>query len=196
MNRWKALFICIGCVALTACANNQKLENVPLVWKPTVAPLGTSHDFAVMHLSPRSITVLPLQDQRSNRSLIGENREENVPRPITTSDNVAVFMTQHIRDLLAQAGYNIVDTNGQLELGGEVVSFFVPETGTYVGNVRIRAALRSGNKVLWQGIVGGTAEHFGRSYKAENYYETLSDSLVQLVENLLRDPGFQKALGD
>jgi Flp pilus assembly secretin CpaC len=194
MKRWQTLFICIGCVAISACASNEKLENVPLVWKPTLA-LGTSSAFDVMHLSQKSLTVLPLQDQRSNRRLIGENREENAPRPITTSDDVAAFMTQHIRDLLAQAGCNIVDTNGQLELEGEVTSFFVPETGTYVGDVRIRATLRtSGNKVLWQGIVGGTAEHFGRSYRAENYYETLSDSLVHLVENLLRDPSFQTAL--
>ncbi len=191
--RWRALFICIGCLAISACASNEKLENVPLVWKPTVA-LGTSGPVNAMHLSQRSLTVLPLEDRRSDRSLIGENREKSPSRPITTSDDVAAFMTRQMKDLLAQAGCNIVDARGQLELGGEVISFFVPETGTYVGNVRIKATLRtSGNKVLWQGIVGGTAEHFGRSYKAENYYETLSDSLVRLVENLLRDPGFQSA---
>src|SRR5579864_3555051 len=185
MKRWRALFICIGCVAISACASNEKLENVPLVWKPTVA-LGTSGPVNAMHLSQRSLTVLPLEDRRSDRSLIGENREKSPPRPITTSDDVAAFMTRQMKDLLAQAGCNIVDARGQLELGGEVISFFVPETGTYVGNVRIKATLRtSGNKVLWQGIVGGTAEHFGRSYKAENYYETLSDSLDRLVENLL-----------
>lgn len=193
MNRWKALFICMSCLAISACANNQKLENVPLVWKPTVA-LGTSGTVDVMYLQ-RSITVLPLQDQRSDRGLIGENREQSAPRPITTSGNVAAFMTQHIRDLLAQAGCKIVAANGELRLSGEVVSFFVPETDTYVGDVRIRATLRTAsNKIVWQGIVGGTAEHFGRSYKPENYYETLSDSLIHLVENLLRDPDFRKAL--
>jgi hypothetical protein len=48
-------------------------------------------------------------------------------------------------------------------------------------------------------VLGG-AEHFGRShqaersYKAENYYETLSDLVLRASCDLLASPAFHEAL--
>jgi hypothetical protein len=52
---------------------------------------------------------------------------------------------------------------------------------------------RSG-KTLWKGLVSGDATRFGRSYKAENYYEVLSDAVVNTVSSMLQAADFQKAL--
>jgi hypothetical protein len=65
----------------------------------------------------------------------------------------------------------------------------------YKGDVRMVVTLTDANgKSLWTGTTGGSASRFGRSYKAENYFEALSDSLIEATYNLLRNPGFHDAL--
>lgn len=194
MKSGRVILVSLFCCVISACAGNQKLEGIPLVWKPKVS-LAASGAVETSALSQQSITVAPFQDRRANPELIGENRENKTPLAVTTSDNVAAFVTRKIADLLSQSGMNVVESGAGLVMRGEVISFFVTETGTYVGDVRVRLSVGTPrDRVAWQGIVGGTAEHFGRSYRDENYYETLSDSLVHLVENLFHDPDFRKAV--
>jgi len=45
----------------------------------------------------------------------------------------------------------------------------------------------------WSGAAAGGTERFGRSYKAENYYETLSDAVLRATQNLLANSAFTKA---
>lgn len=40
----------------------------------------------------------------------------------------------------------------------------------------------------------GDAERFGRSYKADNYCETMSDMVIRATYNLLANAGFREAL--
>lgn len=40
----------------------------------------------------------------------------------------------------------------------------------------------------------GDSTRFGRSFRAENYCETISDSLLHAVQNLTQDDGFRAAL--
>jgi len=69
------------------------------------------------------------------------------------------------------------------------------ETNTYKSSITTDAQLiDSSGRRLWQGKVTGGSERFGRSLSAENYQETLSDAVVNLVDNLLRNPGFVDAL--
>jgi hypothetical protein len=49
-------------------------------------------------------------------------------------------------------------------------------------------------KTLWKGLASGDATRFGRSYKAENYYEVLSDAVVNTVSSMLQAAEFQRAL--
>jgi hypothetical protein len=44
------------------------------------------------------------------------------------------------------------------------------------------------------GIVNGDATRFGRSYKAENYFEVMTDMLLRATYNLLSSDGFRAAL--
>jgi hypothetical protein len=168
------------------------LTDIPLVWKPT-----ERKDAGVLNLvgiTNVKIRVDAFVDARSDRKKIGENQEDKVPKPVTTSGDVAEFCTQHFRSVLKEYGLTVVPEGGDVVLGGEVLEFMVLETNTYKGEVRLKVSVKKGDKEEWVGVGTGTSSRFGRSYKAENYYETLSDSLLMAIDRTIRDEGFRKAV--
>ena len=56
------------------------------------------------------------------------------------------------------------------------------------------AVVGRGGETLWSGLASGDASRFGRSYKLENYYEALSDAIVNTVSSMLQSAPFQSAL--
>jgi hypothetical protein len=178
-----------------ATAGTKLLENIPLVWKPTDS-LGT---LGPLNLGgpvlSSALHVDKLVDTRNNPSTIAENQEKpEKPLPVTTSDDVAAFVTDHFKDTLHVAGLNVVDGPGAFTLSGEIRQFFVTETGTYHSELSMVLHLKDANgKEVWSGAAAGGTERFGRSYKAENYYETLSDAVVRATQNLLANPVFTDA---
>jgi hypothetical protein len=179
-------------VSAAALAAPRLLQNIPLQWKPT-SPLSSG---AVESTSAK-VSVASFKDARQNPQLIAENREdENKPKPVTTADDVGAFVTTHIREIFDRNGITTVDSGGDAVVSGEVRQFFVEETGTYQGQIALHVTVRDpSGKLLWEGSTSGTNSRFGRSYKAENYYETLSDSLIDATTSLLKNSDFMKALG-
>jgi hypothetical protein len=178
--------------SLCACAK-PSLENIPLVWKPT----SETH-FGAVNLTEIGDTKIQFEnfrDVRSRPELIAENREDALPKPVTTHDNVGEFVSAHMRQILSDTGLNVVDSNADVIVSGEVRQFFVAETSTYQGTVQLRltARNRAGGR-LWSGTTSGSAKRFGRSYSKENYYEVLSDSTIDATATLLRDAEFRRAL--
>ena len=177
---------------LAGCAT-PRLEGIPLVWKPT-SNLGATGQ-AQAEIRAIKIRVAPLADARQNASWIGENRESAVPKKVTTRDNVATFATERLKMLLANAGYSVVNSGETVVVGGEVKEFFVSETSTYESQVRLLVTIADpAGKLRWTGTTEGSAKRFGMSYKADNYYEVLSDGMIEAVSSLMKDDGFQKAL--
>jgi YajG family uncharacterized lipoprotein len=183
-------FILLLTFALGAEARTALLEHVPLRWRATSdLQLGT------MEMSQAPIQVETFQDARANAEVVGENREDDVPKPVTTSDDVGAFVSRHLRDLLDKGGLKTVDSDGAVIIKGEVKQFFVRETSTYKSTVTLHLTVMSRDgQTLWSGTASGDATRFGRSYKLENYYEVLSDALVNTVSSMLQSPDFQKAL--
>ena len=177
-------------VSLAASTKTKLLENIPLEWRPTSElRLGT----AQMTASP--VRVASFTDARDNKQAIGENTEDSEPKPVTTSDDVGAFVSTHIRQLLDQAGIKTVDSNDGVTIQGEVKKFFVREGETYKSEVAVHLTVIDQNgRTLWNGLASGEATRFGRSYKAENYYEVLSDAVVNTVSSMLQAADFQKAL--
>jgi hypothetical protein len=137
----------------------------------------------------------PLTDGRDNKELIGENREDDTPKLVTTTDDVGTFVSKNIRQLFDQAGVKTVDGNGEVIIKGEVKKFFVREESTYKSTVEIHLMVIDQNgKTLWNGLASGEGTRFGRSYQAENYYEVLSDAVVNTVSSMLQAADFQKAM--
>lgn len=184
------LFVLLLGVTLAAYAKTPLLEHVPLQWKPT------SHlRLGATQMSQTPIQFEVFQDARENKQAIGENREEDKPKLVTTSDDVGAFVSSHMRDLFEQAGLKTVDSNGAVTVKGEVRQFFARETSTYKSEVAVHLELvdRDG-RTLWSGTASGEATRFGRSYKLEDYYEVLSDAIVNTVSSLLQSAQFQNAL--
>ena len=189
-------FLACLVVSTAAGAAPAVLENIPLKWSPTstLAEMGqvdlTAPDLAVkVHFDT-------LVDARQNPTLIAMNTEKpDKPRQVTTSGDVGAFLTEHLKDTLRGAGLSVVDGPGDVTMSGEIRQFFVNEVNVYRGEVSIVIHVKnSAGKEIWSGMVGGDAERFGRSYRADNYYEVLSDTLLRAAHNLLANPGFHEAL--
>jgi len=58
--------------------------------------------------------------------------------------------------------------------------------------VQLTVVDRDGN-TIWKGLASGEATRFGRSYKIENYYEVLSDAVVNTVSSMLRSAEFRRS---
>jgi hypothetical protein len=182
-------------LAGSAMAAPKLLENIPLVWKPTetLGSLGPLNLGGPVISTPLHVDTLV--DTRNNPSKIAENQENpGKPLPVTTSGDVAAFVTDHVKDTLRAAGLSVADGPGALTLSGEIRQFFVTETGTYHSELSLVLHLKDANgKEIWSGAAAGGTERFGRSYKAENYYETLSDAVLRATQNLLSNPAFTEA---
>jgi hypothetical protein len=146
-------------------------------------------------MTASTVTIAPFTDSRDNKEFIGENREDDTPRPVSTTDDVGTFVSKNIRRLFDQAGLKTVDSNGEVIMKGEVKKFFVREESTYKSTVEIHlTVIDQSGKTLWNGLASGEATRFGRSYQAENYYEVLSDAVVNTVSSMLQAADFQKAM--
>jgi hypothetical protein len=178
------------CVALDGYAKAALLTHMPLQWRPTSQLASGTTD-----MDATSIRFEAFQDARNDKEKVGENLEDDPPRPVTTADDVGAFVSSHMRQLFDRAGLKTVDSDAAVTIKGEVRQFFARETSTYNSQVEVQLTLvdRDGN-TLWKGLASGEATRFGRSYKIENYYEVLSDAVVNTVSSMLRSTEFRKAL--
>src|SRR4249920_638005 len=109
--------LCFALAFLVGCAYSP--NNIPLVWKPerehSAAPTAAPVDFF-----KAKIRVAPMTDSRENPKLIGENREGPTPKPATTNDDVAAFVTDHFKTLLSGAGLTVVDSGESAIIKGDI----------------------------------------------------------------------------
>ena len=179
------IFLALGSLALAA-----PLVNVPLEWKPT-----SDLRLASTQMTAATVQFEPFKDVRDMPQKIGENREDDTPKPVTTQDDVGAFVSKHMRELFTKAGIKTVDAGGDVIVRGEVRQFFVRETRTYQGEVAVHlTVVGKDGATLYSGVAPGDANRFGRSYLLENYYEVLSDALVNATSSTLQSAEFQKAL--
>jgi len=172
------------------------LANIPLKWSPT----STLSEWGAVDLSGATITTKihwdGIADARENPTLVAENREkESNIRTLTTSTDVAAFVSDHMKESLHGAGLNIVDSGADVNVSGELRKFFVTETGTYNGEISVLFHVKNAaGKELWTGIISGDASRWGRSYNAANYFETMSNMILSATYNLLNNAAFRDSL--
>ena len=193
-------YLVAGLIALlvTGCGHmamndDTHASTIPLIWKPTkdFARSGTTDTTGRASARLR----VEVTDNRGDPEVIGRNSEKIPPRKVTTPDNVAAFVSEHMKQLIAGNGTIEVDDTGPMILKVEIQRFLVEETEIYNGDVRLKVTLvNSSGTDVWTGITRGASTRFGRSYSAENYYEVLSDSLIDAVHNLMRSATFHSAL--
>jgi len=186
---------CTCCLIAVPAFAAKALKDIPLEWSPrtSLAALGP------LDVSGRLLTlklrVEPFVDTRQNPALIAENREHGGVRPVTTSSDVARFFTEHLRGALDAAGLRMVDDAADFTVSGEIKQFFVTETDEYRGELSLIVHVKNAaGTEVWSGAVSGAAKNFGRSYRADNYYVTISDMILHASFNLLATPSFREAL--
>ena len=167
-----------------------QMAPIPLLWKPSgVVKMSVAPDSWL----PSRIVVTNLRDARPHPDLIGVNHEDpHHLLTVNTTDSVPTWCKDRLNELFAAAPKG----NGpEILLSGEVEHLLVQEDNDYVGNVvlKLTARTRSGT-VVWSGDLRGDISHFGRTYKAYNYDESVSDALTAAASQLTRDPAFVSGL--
>jgi hypothetical protein len=172
-----------------------KLENIPHTFKPTIT-IASRGPLDLKGLEGARLQVDAFTDNRENPGFIGQNRDKIPARKVTTQENVARFVTYQVKTLLAGQGVPIVESGGTVIMKGWVKRFFADETNRYNGEVELELSFvdAASGKVLWSFMTSGNSSRYGISYKADNYYEVLSDSLIGAVHELLRNPKFKAVL--
>lgn len=186
----------LGSTLLSA-ADNPTLSTA-LVWKPTSALLSGSAPVNLTPFIKQKVVVMPLADKRAERDRVGENIEKSYSRYVATSDDIAAYVTRQLTALFAQCGLpaSTEAEGATVVVSGELQRFYVTENSTYMGEFRALLQVESGGKLLWKGLATGENSRFGRSYKLENYHETLSDAFLDAVSRLLSDRDFMTALAN
>jgi len=194
MKRGFLAFICLSIITMLCGCAAKLHSDIPLVWKPTNdlydadttgQPGSYSHKYKIMSFT----------DNRENKNEIAKNTENADGKTVTTRDDVADWCRSRFKAILKQNGFNVVEDNANVIIKGEVLQFYVNEEYIYKANVGIKITAENiAGKVMWQGMMIGKAKRFGRSYKLENYYETLSDAYLDAVNGLLKNNEFRMAL--
>jgi hypothetical protein len=172
------------------------LVDVELYWKPTTEIVDLKKNISFTEVKGNKIKINLLKDSRKVNPMkrIGENAEEKTVLPVETKMNIAEFVTEGLTKAMVGFGLEASTTEkADYVLDGEVVEFFTTETNTYGTITNLNLVLKRSGKVVWKGTATGKNSRFGRSYKLDNYMESLSDSLIDLTYNLLDSSDFKKA---
>jgi hypothetical protein len=191
------LFSLLLAVPALSFAAKPNLEGVELKWKSTTdlkeitgANLGS--------ISAK-IQIPKFKDARNVDPMtkVGENKEKadkGIILPVTTTTDIADFVTNNFKEVLRKTGLTLVDGKADYTLNGEITEYFVNETDMYNGSMIVKLTLLKGDKPIWKGTVAGTNKRFGRSYKLDNYLETLSDLVVDFATKLATTAEFKAQL--
>jgi hypothetical protein len=183
----------IGAIAPASAAD--KLENIPLIWKPTTT-MAERGPLDLKGLEGASLQIDPFIDNRDDKAYIGVNKAKIPNRKVTTQEDVARFVTYQMKTLMAAQGVPIVETGGTVVMKGWIKRFFAEEASRYNADVELELSFvdAATGKVLWSFMTSGNSSRYGISYKAANYYEVLSDALMGATHELLRNPKFKDVL--
>lgn len=185
-----------GLACVSAMAGSKDMKDVPLAWTPTSTLAESMGPLNLLPLAKAKIWVKPFTDTRPDKAVVGENQEKSVALTIRTKDDAAAFLHDHLVALYKEAGLPMAATPEEATavVSAEVLRYKVTEKDTYKGELSLLIQVDAGGKPVWRGTVMGEATRWGRSYKLENYYEALSDSLLDAVGKSLKSDPFLKAL--
>jgi len=184
----------------TDCDNEyagSSLLDIPLLWKPTET-ISALDAIDLTAFQNASFTIKPFNDLRKKPSEIGknvENRSFNNIRYVTTRDNVAAWLTDRFGKILSEFDISVVKDGGTLLLEADIVKFYVTEESVYKADIGVKVRIRSKNgDALWEGMVAVSSNRWGKSYKADNYNEALSNACIDVAYNLLKNDSFRQAV--
>lgn len=171
------------------------LKDVNLKFKPT-STLSDYDNLDLSGLSKVSLSLGNFTDEREDKNLIGENKEEEDKGkvlPVTTATPVDQFLKETFSKLFKDVGVKINDLSPKV-LEINIIKFYAEERNLYKAEVWLDIKIKKENSILWEDRVMGNARRFGRSYKLDNYLEVLSDAIIDLFASLFQNGKFLEAL--
>ncbi len=178
-------------------ASGAELRNIPLAWKPTETISALDAVDLTVFRNVRFV-VNAFNDIRKRPEEIGKNvekRDTDQVLLVTTRDNVAAWLADRFAKILEEFEIDVVRSGGTLLLDADIVKFYVTEESVYKANVALKVRVKTpGGAVIWEGMTSGSATRWGSSYKAENYYEGLSNATISAVHGLLKNDSFKQAI--
>lgn len=180
-------------LSLTGLSARPKALDVPLKWTPNQKVSLPAFDVTG---GLQTVTPAPIADKREkSKSQIGENTEEKQVVPITTRSDVPQFVADAVSMHLKALGIELKAEGADRIVTMELLEFWVTESDTYQGQVRVKFSVTdAGGQELWGAVVNGAGENWGRSLKPINYTETLSNALQDLMVKLAGQDGFSRVV--
>lgn len=177
------------------------LMGFDLYWKPTTKIETIKESFDKDVFKNINIKWGQLKDLRKTNPLtrIGENKEDSKDfLPVETQSDVLLFVKTHLSKTLIEVGIDFKnESNASLAneyvLDADLLELFIEETNQYNAKVQILFKLKKANKIIWKDTLNGASSRFGRSYKLDNYMETLADSIIELSKSLITNTDFKKS---
>ena len=169
-----------------ACHHKQELTTIHLEWRADKVPYKDS----ILKTINEKHLKLAFADMRTDKNIgrYGNNT-------LTASGDVGAFCTQVFQDRFKALGIPFVSDGAAFTLQINLQQWFAEETDKYHGTALLSVALVAPDgSFVWKKQVQGKSEQGGRDHSEDNYNETLSAALVDMMGQLLKGRDFETAL--
>lgn len=186
----RLILLALVCATTLACGTHY-ITDLPLVWSGVKQnPVATTAVDRAFEAVP--VTLGELRDMRpGDKGKVGTYEEDGFV--VMTSGNVADFWRGRLRAMLESAGARL-ESAPQARIDADLLQFDCIEGKTFNGVVRMRIIVSRPGAEPWSKHYEGRSKRWGRTHKAENFNETLSNALAEATRKVVQDEAFAKAL--
>lgn len=174
--------------------NSSGVMEIPLKWKPTKTNI--SIDSANLKtLQKYRFRVNPFNECREDTGIIGKNILRESTRLVKTNTMVPDWCEKQIVSTLKSYGLTITEDSADYVISACINKFHVEEKKRYVGEAELRFEVNTiEGQYKWAAILSAESENWGRTFSAENYHESLSNSLLFIIESFLQNTQLVQAI--
>ncbi len=177
----------VTAVLLTsACHHKPALATIHLEWRAGKVPYK---DSLLKTIADKKLK-LELADARTDKQ-IGRYGKQAV----TAAGDVGAYCTTVFQDRFKALGVPFVDSGQGFTLKVNVEQLFAEETDQYHGSAKLAVTLVGADGAeVWKKELVGQSSQGGQDHSEDNYNETLSAALVDVMKQLLTGRDFETAL--
>ena len=181
-------------IPLTAWGGEEEKKTIQVKFKPT----------AIIKKGPATtpgskIFFEVFKNETGQPEQVGENLEIGNTTRILTSDleGPGQLVATAFKKEFQGMGFSLAESPNQANriISGAIIRFWSLETKSYETVVRLKVLVKDqAGKVLLNKTYAGSSRRFGRSLSQDNYNESFSDSMLDLIETMFADRDFLQAL--
>ena len=172
--------------ARLCCASTDPLTNIDMVFRDSDVKDDYDRNEWNQELARMTFNVQPATDDRPDPTSRQIGFCEDKKLPVTTRTDIAAFVTSSVQRVFQQTGIRTSPTSGtKLYLG--VRDLFVQEGGLYAGRISIDyTVVNEKGDTLYFSPATSTSKRWGKTYRLDNYMETLTGALFSNVDDFLK----------